>query len=133
MPATFASRADPALTVTITYVGRPSHARVEDRRVRRWDNSARPEVHRGVTQYDRWTLSLMFPAAYMGEAEALDDLLRDLYGMADASIDLQVSAPVGSSRPPWTGVVELTNPEVVHDYAAQPTADTITLELVEVA
>lgn len=133
MPATFTSVADPTLTAQVTFAGRPQRTRVEDRRLKQWDNAELPEVHRGVKRYVQWSFDLTFPAPYRGEAETLDAFFKALYTMANAKFTLEVSAPAGSSEPPWTGTVELLTPEVAQDLASTPTATRLPFDLVEVA
>lgn len=132
MPATLTSVADPALSVTVTYVRYPRPARVRDVTTRMWDGATKPEVHRGPTNYTRWTWAPFWPHSVRGEAEALLDFFVALDAKADARFTLEMPAPAGSALGPWLHTVECVNPEITQDFAATPTATEIALELVEV-
>lgn len=132
MPATLTSVADPTLAETVTHHRYPQRSRVRDVTTRMWDGQAKPEVHRGPTDYVRWTWTPIWPYRLRGEAEALLAFLEALDEMGDASFVLEMPAPVGSSAGPWLHTVECVSAEIVEDLASAPSATQITLELVEV-
>lgn len=133
MPATLTSVADPSLTVSVHYTQHPQRAQVADVTSRMWDRRTKPEVHRGTTDYTRWTWTPIWPASMRSDAEAFVAFLTTVRSMADARFTLEMPAPVGSNAGPWVGTVECVNPEIAQDVGSQPMTTQVPVEFVEAA